>query len=57
MDPQQANQLVAKHLDAEQTWDRTQVLMAEAAALCAAALEACGRTEELRLQPPIVPPS
>jgi hypothetical protein len=53
MDPIEADRLITSYQQALRTWERTQVLMAEAAALCGAALEAQGRSEELRLQAPL----
>jgi hypothetical protein len=57
MDAVQADRLRTSYQQALQTWERAQVLMAEAEALCEAALVAQGRTEELRLQPPALPRS
>jgi hypothetical protein len=53
MDAVQAERFVTSCLEALQTWKRTQVLMADAAVLCEAALAAQSRSEELRLRPPL----
>ena len=53
----QAERFVTSCLEALHTWERTQVLMADAAALCEAALAAQSRSEELHLQPPALPRS
>jgi hypothetical protein len=57
MDAHEADRFLTAYLDAVQTWEHTQGLMAEAAMTSAAALEACGQAEALRLQPPTVPRS
>jgi hypothetical protein len=54
MDPQHAERCVTSYLDAVQTWERAPLLMAEAAALCEAALRAVDRAQTLRFQLPIV---
>lgn len=57
MDAVQAERFVTSCLEALQTWERTKVLMADAAALCEAALAAQSRSEELRIEHPLVPRS
>jgi hypothetical protein len=57
MEAVQAERFVTSCLEAVQTWERTQMLMADAVALCEATWAAQSRSEELRLQPPTVPRS
>jgi hypothetical protein len=57
MDAVQADRLITSYQQALQTWERTQVLIAKAAALCGAGLAAQSRSEELRLRPPTQPRS
>src|SRR3954470_10180956 len=52
MDPVQAERFVTSCVEALQTWERTQGLMADAVALCEAALAAQSRSKELHLRPP-----
>jgi hypothetical protein len=49
MDTDQAERRRASYLQALQTWERTQGLIADAVALCEAAFAAQARSEELRL--------
>jgi hypothetical protein len=55
MDSVQAERFVTSCLEAVETWERTQALMADAAALCEAALAAQSRSEELRILPSTLP--
>jgi hypothetical protein len=57
MEAVQAERFVTSCLEAVQTWERTQVLIADARALCEVALEAQSRSEELRILCPTVPRS
>jgi hypothetical protein len=52
MDADQADRLLTAYLQALQTWERSQVLMADAAALCEAAFVACDQAQTQYLQPP-----
>jgi len=54
MDPQHAERFVTSSLDAVQTWERAQLFLAEAAALCEVALLAVDRAQTLRFQLPTV---
>jgi|tagenome__1003787_1003787.scaffolds.fasta_scaffold20211829_2 hypothetical protein len=54
MDPQHAERCLTSYLDAVQTWEHAQLLVAEAAALCEAALRAVDRAQTLRFQLPTV---
>jgi hypothetical protein len=57
MDARQAERFGTSYRQALQTWERAQVLMAAARALCEVALEAQSRSEELRILRPTVPRS
>jgi hypothetical protein len=57
MDPIQADRLITSYQQALRPWERPQMLMAEAAALCGAAAAAQSRSEELRLLRPTGPRS
>jgi hypothetical protein len=57
MDAEQAERFVTSCLEAVKTWERAQVLLADAAALCEAAWAAQSRSEELRILRPTVPRS
>src|SRR4051812_14381871 len=55
MDAVQAERFVTSCVEALQTWERTQGLMADAVVLCEAALAAQSRSKELHLRPPTAP--